>query len=83
MAQDANTARELATHETEIRHLQADLDKVMDDVADIKMAVHDIQNTLAKGIGESEGSKKTWATVAAIAGVLSGVVVAIIQTMVN
>jgi len=83
MAQDANTARELATHETEIRHLQADLDKVMSDVADIRMVVHDIQNAISKGMGESEGSKKTWATVAAIAGILSGVVVALIQTMVN
>ena len=46
-----NTARELATHANDIQHLQADMDKMVDEMKEIKEAIQAIQKTLAEAHG--------------------------------
>jgi len=43
--------RELAVHETEIKHLQADMDKLVRDMDDIKQTLAEINTTLAEARG--------------------------------
>ena len=43
--------RELAVHETEIKHLQADMDKLVSDMDDIKKTLAEINSTLAEARG--------------------------------
>jgi len=43
--------RELAVHETEIKHLQADMDKMVKDMEDIKATLKAIQQTLDQAHG--------------------------------
>jgi prefoldin subunit 5 len=43
--------RELAVHETEIKHLQADMDKLVADMDDIKKTLNAINTTLAEARG--------------------------------
>lgn len=43
--------RELAVHETEIKHLQADMDKLVNDMDDIKKTLSEINTTLAEARG--------------------------------
>ena len=46
-----STARELATHANEIDRLQMDMDKMVDEMKQIKEAVQAIQKTLAEAHG--------------------------------
>jgi hypothetical protein len=48
---DITTARELATHAANIKHLQDDMDKLVQDVNDIKAALVEIQKTLSEAKG--------------------------------
>ena len=63
-------ARELATHASEIRHLQDDMDKIVSDMEEIKKSLAEINKTLS----EARGGWKTlmWAggAVSAITGVV-------------
>lgn len=43
--------RELAVHETEIKHLQSDMDKMVKDMNDIKETLKAIQQTLDQAHG--------------------------------
>jgi prefoldin subunit 5 len=43
--------RELAVHETEIKHLQADMDKMVKDVEEIKATLAKINETLSAAHG--------------------------------
>jgi prefoldin subunit 5 len=45
------TARELATHANEIEHLQEDMDKMVKEMQEIKLAVQAIQKTLSEAHG--------------------------------
>ena len=45
------TARELATHANDISHLQEDMDKMIAEMAEIKLALQSIQKTLADAHG--------------------------------
>ena len=60
--------RELAVHETEIKHLQDDMDRMAKDIDEIKKAVTDIQKTLS----EAKGGWKTMMAVAGFAAAISG-----------
>lgn len=51
MNESHETARELATHASDIRHLQENSDRVARDVADIKKDLADIKVTLAEARG--------------------------------
>ena len=61
--------RELAIHETEIKHLQDDMDRMVRDIDLIKNSVADIQKTLS----EAKGGWKTMMAVAGFASAVTGV----------
>ena len=46
-----STARELATHANDISHLQSDMDKMVEEMKEIKTAIQAIQKTLAEAHG--------------------------------
>jgi prefoldin subunit 5 len=48
---DIQTARELATHAADIKHLQDDMDKLVADMNDIKASLQSIQTTLSEARG--------------------------------
>ena len=41
----------IAVHDTEIKHLQKDMDKLVEDMEEIKKAVNEINKTLAEAKG--------------------------------
>ncbi len=45
------TARELATHANDIKHLQDDMDRLMTDISAIKTSLADINKTLSEAKG--------------------------------
>lgn len=59
-------ARELATHASEIRHLQNDMDKMVEDMEEIKKAIVEIQKTLS----EAKGGWRVLVGVAGAAGTI-------------
>jgi len=59
-------ARELATHASEIRHLQGDMDKMVEDMEEIKKAIIEINKTLS----EAKGGWKMLLAVGGAAGVV-------------
>ena len=67
--------RELAVHETEIKHLQDDMDRMVRDIDEIKKAVADIQKTLS----EAKGGWKTMMAVAGLASAVTGVLAFILH----
>ena len=75
MIEEIETARELATHANDIKHLQADMDTMKDDVAAIRKSIEEINKTLS----EARGGWKVliWAggaasSISALAGFISG-----------
>lgn len=64
MMEEIETARELATHANDIKHLQDDMDKMVRDMEDIKRSLADIQKTLSE-------AKGGWKTLMAIGGFIS------------
>jgi prefoldin subunit 5 len=67
--------RELAVHETEIKHLQADMDKLVSDMEDIKKTLSSISTTLA----EARGGWKVLMMLGGAGGVLGSSVTYFIQ----
>ena len=49
--EEIETARELATHASDIKHLQDDMDKLVSDMEAIKTSLQDIQKTLSEARG--------------------------------
>lgn len=45
------TARELATHASDIKHLQTDMDKMVQDMEEIKRSLASINTTLSEAKG--------------------------------
>jgi prefoldin subunit 5 len=64
------TARELATHANDIQHLQEDMDKMVKEMQEIKLAVQSINKTLS----EAKGGWKTLMAVGGAVSILTGVV---------
>ena len=67
--------RELAVHETEIKHLQADMDKLVQDMESIKATLNSINSTLA----EARGGWKVLMMLGGAGGVLGSAVTYFIQ----
>jgi prefoldin subunit 5 len=67
--------RELAVHETEIKHLQADMDKLVADMDDIKNTLNNINTTLA----EARGGWKVLMMLGGAGGVLGSSVTYFVQ----
>jgi len=51
MSDAIETARELATHAADIKHLQDDMDKLVSDIDDIKKTLQAINSTLSEAKG--------------------------------
>jgi prefoldin subunit 5 len=64
------TARELATHANDIEHLQEDMDKMIKEMQEIKLAIQSINKTLS----EAKGGWKTLMAVGGAVSVLTGIV---------
>ena len=62
--------RELAIHETEIKHLQDDMDRMAADIADIRKSLSEINKTLS----EAKGGWKTLVWIAGLASAISGTI---------
>jgi len=74
------TARELATHANDIKHLQADMDKLVQDMEEVKKSLADIQRLLS----EDRASKKTMHSVVNVVAVLfGGLIVALFERFVK
>jgi prefoldin subunit 5 len=69
--------RELAVHETEIKHLQADMDKMVKDMNDIKETLKAIQQTL----DQAHGGWRMLLAVGSAAALVGGVVAWIIENI--
>lgn len=63
-------ARELATHASEIRHLQSDMDKMVEDMEEIKKALAKIDRTLS----EAKGGWKMLMAVGGASGVIGSAI---------
>lgn len=68
------TARELATHANDIAHLQADMDKMVQEMSEIKTAIQSIERTLS----EAKGGWKTLAAIGGAVSMLTGIIGVII-----
>ena len=66
MSDAIETARELATHAADIKHLQDDMDKLVSDMDDIKKTLQSINNTLS----EAKGGWKMLMLIGGAGGVL-------------
>ena len=74
------TARELATHANDIKHLQDDMDKLVKDMEEVKKCLAEIQRLLS----EDKASKKTIHTVFNVVAVLfGGLIVALFERFVK
>jgi len=62
--------RELAIHETEIKHIQEDMDRMVKDIDEIKKSLDQINRTLS----EAKGGWKTMMAIAGVVGAFSGAV---------
>lgn len=67
--------RELATHETEIKHIQADIDKMVKDIEDIRAMVATITTTLS----EAKGGWRVLMVLGGAGGVLGSAVTYLVQ----
>lgn len=64
------TARELATHANEIKHLQSDMDKMVKDMEEIKQTLAKINDTLST----AHGGWRMLIAVGSAASILGGLV---------
>ena len=69
------TARELATHANEIKHLQADMDKLVKDMEEIKDTLAKINDTLST----AHGGWRMLIAVGSAASILGGIVAWIVE----
>ena len=68
------TARELATHASNIQHLQEDMDKMIIEMAEIKTTLQNIEKTLS----EAKGGWKTLMAIGGGVSLITGVIGVII-----
>jgi len=64
------TARELATHASNIQHLQEDMDKMIVEMAEIKVTLQNIEKTLS----EAKGGWKTLMAIGGGVSIITGVI---------
>lgn len=67
---EIETARELATHANDIKHLQTDMDAMKEDVAAIRQAIDEINQKLAS----AEGGWKVLITLGSAVGGIVGAI---------
>jgi prefoldin subunit 5 len=77
MADSIETARELATHAADIRHLQDDMDKLVESMAAMNKTLTDINNTLS----EAKGGWKVLMMIGGAGGALGAVITQLIHSL--
>ncbi len=70
MTEEIQTARELATHANDIKHLQTDMDKLVGDMEEIKKSIQIIQKTLSEAKGGWKALLWAGGAVSAVTGVI-------------
>lgn len=75
MSELMEQARELATHAAEIKHLQGDMDKMVEDMEEIKKAIIEINKTLS----EAKGGWRVLMLVGGAAGTIGAGIVQIVH----
>ena len=70
MTEEIQTARELATHANDIKHLQTDMDKLVGDMEEIKKSIQMIQKTLSEAQGGWKALLWAGGAVSAVTGVI-------------
>lgn len=73
------TARELATHANDIQHLQADMDKMIEEMREIKESIQSIQKTL----DTAHGGWKTLMMVGGAFGLIGAAVANFFQAFIG
>lgn len=76
MSESIETARELATHAADIKHLQEDMDKLVADMDDIKKTLQAINSTLS----EAKGGWKVLMMFGGAGGVLGAIFTQVIHS---
>jgi prefoldin subunit 5 len=77
MTDAIETARELATHAADIRHLQEDMDKLVASMAAMNKTLNDINTTLS----EAKGGWKVLMMFGGAGGVLGALVTQLIHSI--
>jgi prefoldin subunit 5 len=77
MTDSIETARELATHAADIRHLQDDMDKLVESVAAMQKSLAEINTTLS----EAKGGWKILMMIGGAGGALGAVVTQIVHSL--
>ena len=67
---DENLIREIATHGAEIKHIQDDLDKIANEMAEVRKALDSINKTLS----EAQGGWKLLMWIGGAASAITGAV---------
>ena len=77
MSDSIETARELATHAADIRHLQEDMDKLVESVAEMQKCLAQINTTLS----EAKGGWKVLMMIGGAGGALGAVLTQILHSL--
>jgi cation transport ATPase len=77
MSDSIETARELATHAADIRHLQDDMDKIVESMAAMQKSLAEINTTLS----EAKGGWKVLMMFGGAGGVLGALFTQIIHSV--
>ncbi|NBS70122.1 hypothetical protein EBT31_14605 [bacterium] len=77
MSDAIETARELATHAADIKHLQDDMDRLVSDIEDIKKTLQAINNTLS----EAKGGWKVLMMFGGAGGVIGAIVTQVVHSL--
>lgn len=75
MRKNSTTERELATHTAEIKHLQSDMDKLVEDMKQVKACLGEIKATLS----EARGGWRTLMIVGGASAAIGGLVANILH----
>jgi hypothetical protein len=70
MDNSLDTVRELATHASDIKHLQADMDKLIIDMEEIKKSLSEINKTLSEAKGGWKALLWAGGAVSALTGIV-------------
>jgi prefoldin subunit 5 len=77
MSDSIETARELATHAADIRHLQDDMDKLVESMAAMQKSLAEINTTLS----EAKGGWKVLMMIGGAGGALGAVLTQVIHSI--
>jgi prefoldin subunit 5 len=77
MVDDIHTARELATHAADIKHLQDDMDKLVESMTAMQMSLAAIDKTLT----EAKGGWKVLMMIGGASGTVGAVLMQVIHNL--